>query len=57
MIYTGDDASEVYLALWAALGFAAAAVQKGGDSLSAACRLSVFEATSVVDEKLFGFSW
>jgi hypothetical protein len=37
VIYTGDDASEVCLALWAASGFAAAAVQKGGDSLSSAC--------------------
>jgi hypothetical protein len=36
--------------------FAAAAVQQGGDSLCAACCLSVFEVTSVVDEKLFGFS-
>jgi hypothetical protein len=35
--YTGDDASEVCLALWAASGFAAAAVQNCGDSLSAAC--------------------
>jgi hypothetical protein len=37
VIYTGDDASVVCVALCATSGFAAAAVQKGGDSLSAAC--------------------